>query len=108
MGTEFDCDTKVGPIRLTDRMEITRWEPATDEPPSDGALGVTQRGIVTGHGVFVIERTADGTTLFTWSEDLVVPWWLGGRLGQKLAGRFVLGPTWRRNPAALKLQVDNG
>lgn len=60
-----------------------------------------------GHGVFVIERTADGTTLFTWSEDLVVPWWLA-RLGQKLAECFVLGPIWRRNLAALKLQVENG
>ena len=25
VGTTFDCRTKVGPIRLTDRMEITEW-----------------------------------------------------------------------------------
>ena len=24
-GTTFDCFTKVGPIQLTDRMEITEW-----------------------------------------------------------------------------------
>jgi hypothetical protein len=108
VGTLFDCDTKVGPIRLTDRMEITRWEPATDEPPSNGAMGVTHRGVVTGHGVFSIEHTSRGTTRFTWSEDLVFPWWLGGRLGQKVAGRFVLGPIWRRNLAALKSRVEAG
>ena len=27
VGTKFLCDTKVGPIRLTDHMEITAWEP---------------------------------------------------------------------------------
>ena len=29
VGTAFDCDTKVGPIRLVDHMEITEWEPGT-------------------------------------------------------------------------------
>ena len=24
-GTTFDCDTKIGPFALTDRMEITEW-----------------------------------------------------------------------------------
>jgi hypothetical protein len=28
VGTQFLCDTKVGPIRLTDVMEITAWVPA--------------------------------------------------------------------------------
>ena len=28
VGTRFECDTKVGPIRLTDVMEITEWENA--------------------------------------------------------------------------------
>ncbi|MFM8645178.1 MAG: SRPBCC family protein [Actinomycetota bacterium] len=27
VGTAFLCVTKVGPIRLTDKMRITRWEP---------------------------------------------------------------------------------
>jgi hypothetical protein len=106
VGTVFDCATEIGPIRLTDRMEITRWEPATDDPPANGAMGVTHRGVVTGHGVFSIERNSDGTTRFTWSEDLVFPWWLGGRLGQRIGGRFVLGPLWRRNLTALKAKVE--
>ncbi|MFN5651397.1 MAG: SRPBCC family protein, partial [Actinomycetes bacterium] len=27
VGTEFFCDTKVGPINLVDKMTITAWEP---------------------------------------------------------------------------------
>ncbi len=27
VGTRFECDTKVGPFRLTDVMEITEWVP---------------------------------------------------------------------------------
>jgi hypothetical protein len=87
-------------------MEITRWEPASDDPATDGAMGVTHRGVVTGHGVFSIERITDDVTRFTWSEDLVFPWWLGGRFGERIGGRFVLGPIWRRNLKALKALVE--
>ena len=41
VGTAFLCDTKVGPLRLTDRMEITEWEPGK-------VMGVRHVGIVTG------------------------------------------------------------
>ena len=27
VGTRFVCDTKIGPITLHDRMEITEWQP---------------------------------------------------------------------------------
>ncbi|HEY5012350.1 MAG TPA: SRPBCC family protein, partial [Acidimicrobiia bacterium] len=26
VGTEFDCLTRVGPFRMTDRMTVTEWE----------------------------------------------------------------------------------
>ncbi|MSZ98426.1 MAG: hypothetical protein F2583_05680, partial [Actinobacteria bacterium] len=29
VGTAFLCDTKVGPIKLTDKMEITQWVPGS-------------------------------------------------------------------------------
>ena len=45
VGTQFLCDTKVGPITLVDRMEITEWEPAA-------VMGVRHTGIVTGTGRF--------------------------------------------------------
>ena len=44
VGTTFECDTKVGPLRLTDLMEITRWEPGK-------AMGVRHVGLVTGEEV---------------------------------------------------------
>src|SRR3546814_14870314 len=37
VGTTFECDTKVGPIRLTDVMEITEWRPGK-------AMGVRHTG----------------------------------------------------------------
>ncbi len=111
VGTEFLCDTKVGPIRLTDRMEITRWVPAVDGAGGDravaGAMGVRHTGIVTGSGVFTLEPLPGGRrTRFTWSEDLDFPWYLGGRLGEIVAGALILGPLWKRNLKALKRLVE--
>ena len=48
VGTRFLCDTRVGPITLVDRMEITEWEPAA-------VMGVRHTGIVTGSGRFTLE-----------------------------------------------------
>ena len=47
VGTTFDCDTKIGPFRLTDRMEITEWIP-------NAAMGVSHVGTVTGAGRFLL------------------------------------------------------
>ncbi len=113
VGTKFLCDTKVGPIRLTDHMEITEWRPAVDadadSPGVDGVMGVVHTGVVTGRGVFTIEPLSDGTgSKFTWSENLDFPWYLGGRLGEIIAGRFVLGAIWKRNLRGLKRIVEGG
>src|SRR6188508_3879052 len=84
VGTTFLCDTRIGPITLTDRMEITEWVP-------EHAMGVRHSGVVTGTGVFTLESIAGGTrTRFTWAETLDFPWYLGGRVGEVVAGRFVL------------------
>lgn len=119
VGTSFLCDTKVGPIRLTDTMEITEWVPAVDavddQPAQIGRMGVRHTGIVTGTGVFTIEpiperpttlpRERPGTR-FTWSETLDFPWYLGGRLGEIVGGKLVLGAIWRRNLRSLQRLVD--
>ena len=91
VGTAFLCDTKVGPIRLTDKMEITEWVPGK-------AMGVKHIGIVTGTGVFTLEPLNNGVrTLFKWEEKLVFPWFLGGPLGAFIGGKVVLRQIWKRN-----------
>jgi len=100
VGTTFDCDTKVGPFRLTDRMEITRWEPRK-------AMGVRHVGMVTGTGVFTLARRRGGRTRFTWSERLRFPWWMGGPFGAVVGGE-VLRLVWTRNLANLKRLVEDG
>jgi hypothetical protein len=100
-GTRFACDTKVGPFELVDRMEVTEWS-----PPS--AMGVRHSGLVTGTGRFTLEPIDLGRrTRFTWAESLRFPWWLGGRLGERVAGRLVLRWIWQRNLRRLKQVVES-
>jgi uncharacterized protein YndB with AHSA1/START domain len=98
VGTTFDCVTKVGPFRLTDRMAVTEWEPQR-------CLGIEHRGIVTGRGRFTLRRRRGGKTRFTWSERLTFPWWMGGSVGA-LAAKPVLRAIWRRNLRRLKSIVE--
>jgi carbon monoxide dehydrogenase subunit G len=98
-GTTFDCVTKVGPIRLVDKMEITEWR--------DGeVMGVRHKGVVTGSGRFTLEATAGGHTRFTWVEDLVFPWWMGGPVGGVVGGR-IMKLVWRRNLSKLKRRIES-
>ena len=100
VGTKFLCDTKVGPITLTDKMEITEWNPRQ-------AMGVRHVGVVTGTGTFTLAPLDSGrATRFEWSEDLRFPWWLGGRLGEVIGGKLVMGAIWRRNLKQLKRIVE--
>jgi uncharacterized protein YndB with AHSA1/START domain len=89
VGTRFECDTKVGPFRLTDVMEVTEWVPGR-------AMGVTHVGLVTGTGRFTLRRVRGGRTRFQWKERLRFPWWLGGPIGA-LAAKPVLTWVWRRS-----------
>ena len=100
VGTAFDCDTKVGPIKLTDHMEITEWVP-------EKSMGVKHVGIVTGTGVFTIEPLGNGQySKFTWSEELTFPWWLGGPVGEVIGGNIVMKAIWRRNLKKLQALVE--
>lgn len=93
VGTAFECDTKVGPFRLTDRMVVTEWR-------AGRIMGIRHEGIITGSGRFTLRRAGRGRTRFTWDERLVFPWWMGGPIGA-FAGSFVLRRVWRRNLANL-------
>lgn len=94
-GTEFYCDTKVGPIKLVDEMKITSWVPQE-------AMGVTHTGVVTGTGEFTLEPLSPTSTRFVWTEVLVFPWWLGGKLGALVGGQIVMKAIWRKNLRILK------
>jgi hypothetical protein len=98
VGARFECDTKVGPLRLTDVMEVTEWSPGR-------ALGVRHVGLVTGTGRFTLARARGGRTRCSWSEELKFPMWMGGPVGARAAAP-VLRRIWRRNLQALAAHVS--
>jgi uncharacterized protein YndB with AHSA1/START domain len=98
VGTTFDCDTKVGPFSLVDRMTITEWKP-------DKVMGVRHEGLVKGSGRFTLRRQRGGRTRFTWDERLVVPWRLGGPI-TAVPLAFILRRVWRKNLTHLKALVE--
>ncbi len=98
VGTTFDCDTRVGPLGLTDRMEITEWRPKR-------SMGIRHVGLVTGTGRFTLRRRPRGRTRFTWEEKLVFPWWMGGPVGGLVGGQ-VLRLVWRRNLRNLRRRFE--
>jgi uncharacterized protein YndB with AHSA1/START domain len=99
VGTTFDCDTKVGPFRLTDQMEITKWRPRR-------AMGVRHVGLITGTGVFTLKSLSGGRTRFTWKERLRFPWWMGGPFGAAVGGE-VLRLIWKRNLTTLSKLIES-
>lgn len=97
VGTVMRVETVVGPLRTTDRMEVTEWVEGE-------SIGVKHSGIVTGSGFFRLSPVAGGTR-FTWTEDLTFPRYLGGAVTAFFA-RPVLGFIWRRNLAGLKRRIE--
>jgi hypothetical protein len=98
VGAAFDCVTRVGPFRTTDRMQVVEWE-------AGKAMGIEHRGAVTGRGRFTLSPDGTGTR-FAWSERLVFPWWMGSAAGAALA-RPVFRAIWRRNLLRLKTIVES-
>jgi carbon monoxide dehydrogenase subunit G len=89
VGTTFECETRLGPLRTTDVMEVTEWREAA-------AMGVRHSGLFTGTGRFELSPAGAGRTRLTWNEDLRFPWWLGGPVGATVA-RPILRAVWRGN-----------
>jgi len=98
VGAAFECDTKVGPFRLTDRMAVTEWKPGR-------VMGVRHDGLVTGSGRFTLRRRRGGRTRFTWDERLQVPWRLGGPIGGFVTA-MLLRRVWATNLRNLKAIVE--
>jgi hypothetical protein len=96
-GTRFECDTRFGPLRLTDVMEVTEWE--------DGErIGVRHRGVVGGAGSFTLRDVPGPATRVEWEELLVFPWWLGAALGAQLAKPLFIA-VWSGNLRRLRARI---
>ena len=96
VGTTFECATKVGPVRLTDRMEVTEWSPRR-------AMSVRHTGVVTGEGRFTLRRRGRRRTEMTWEETLHFPWWLPSS-----PAAWVLAVIWRANLERLERSLPVG
>ena len=88
VGTRMLVETRVGPLKTNDVMEVTAW----DEQHS---IGVRHQGIITGEGAFRLEANRSGTR-FTWTERLAFPWYLGGPITAWFAAP-VLKWIWKGN-----------
>lgn len=99
VGASFRCTTKVGPIRIDDRMTVTQWKPGA-------AMGIEHHGVVKGSGAFRLRPCPQGTR-FCWEEVLRFPWWMGGPLGERI-GAPVLRSIWRENLRRLRIHAAGG
>lgn len=99
VGTEFECLTRVGPVSTTDVMTVTEWEP-------EAVMGIEHRGVVIGRGRFTLSPLAANRTRFRWEEELHLPPWMGGPLGE-LAAKPILTRIWRGNLRRLKARVES-
>jgi hypothetical protein len=97
VGTRFECDTRFGPLRLTDVMEVTEWEHGK-------RIGVEHRGAVSGSGCFTLRDAPGPATWVEWEEQLVFPWWLGAGLGAQLAKPLFIA-IWKGNLRRLRNRV---
>jgi len=94
LGTQFNCVTKIGPIKLTDKMVITQWV-------EQSCIGVRHQGLVTGEGRFTLSPAGTNRSQFCWTEELHFPLWMGGPLRNIVGGR-ILEWVWRRNLKTLR------
>ena len=98
-GVTFDCETRVGPLRTTDNMEITEWV-------SNEIMAISHNGLVSGKGKFQLEKTSNSMTLFKWEENLKFPLYFGGEITGFFA-KPILKKIWKKNLHKLKHLVEN-
>jgi carbon monoxide dehydrogenase subunit G len=98
VGTRMRVETRVGPLRTIDVMEVTEWE-------DSHTIGVRHKGLVTGNGKFTLEKAGSGTS-FTWNERLTFPLYLGGPVTAVFA-KPVLRWIWRRNLEGLRHRIES-
>ena len=98
VGTSFDCISKLGPLKVTDKMLVTEWTEGE-------SITVRHEGMVTGVGRFLIEPQGPDKTKFTWDENLTFPAKMGGQAGAA-AATPLFKRVWRKNLENLKRRVE--
>jgi len=89
VGTTYDCDTRLGPIRMRIPMTVVEWD--------DGrAIAVAYEGTLSGGGRITLTRKRKQRTKVTWAARVRFPWWMGGPVGA-LAAAQTLRLVWRAN-----------
>jgi uncharacterized protein YndB with AHSA1/START domain len=83
-GADVEAFTGVGPVGFLDRMTITDWR-----PPLRCQVRHTGR-VVRGAAAFEVEPMAGGRSRFVWTEWLVLPLGLVGRVGFALLRPLVV------------------
>lgn len=97
-GTRISVLTRIGPLRTTDVIEFTAWEPPW-------RMAVRHEGLVSGHGEFELTAADDSTTKLAWTEHLSFPLRFGGRIGAAVA-RPILASIWRGNLRRFAARLD--
>lgn len=99
VGTRLRVMTNVWPFRIADEMTVTDWV-------ENSLITADHVGSVKGTGTFEVTAEGESTTI-VWIENLVFPWWLGGKLGH-LVAQPILRRIWTGNLERLKRQVEKG
>jgi uncharacterized protein YndB with AHSA1/START domain len=89
IGTLMDVETRVGPLRTHDLIEVVSWDPPE-------RIAVRHTGLFSGSGEFLLEPAGPDATRFIWREEIRFPWYFGGSLGAWAAGP-VLRRIWKGN-----------
>lgn len=98
VGTVMEVETRIGPLRTTDILEVTGWQEGR-------RIEVAHQGRVTGKARFEVAPSGEGT-LLSWIEELYFPWWLGGPMTAQLAAP-ILAAVWRANLRRLEERLSS-
>jgi len=97
VGTTMDVKTRVGPLRTIDVVEVTDWVEGE-------SIEIAHNGLVEGRGRLEV-LPDQGTSVVTWTEELLFPWWVGGGLAAMVARPF-LTRIWLANLERLAARVS--
>lgn len=87
-GTVMRVPTRVGPLTTEDWIIVTDWVELE-------RIAVVHVGLVTGAGAIIVEPQGEGT-LVTWDEELSLPLYFGGPIGEVFA-KPILSALWLGN-----------